>query len=138
MKHKHLQYADFYKFNISEKALLLRNDGKKQQRLGCAGIDKAVWMAFGAVVARAGGKALLAVVIKAAGIAADDIDYLAVGLVRVQTYRAARLKPSTHNFVNAVVERAEHRVVFAALETRIGHLVYLVEIYNPIRLLCLL
>ncbi len=86
-------------------------------------------MPFGAVVALAGGEPLLAVVIKAAGFAADNEDNLAVGGMAVEAYGTADVEPSAHNLVGSVVEGSEHRVALSALELRVGDFCYFVEVY---------
>ena len=61
---------------FSMAGLLLGHDCKIVERLGLAGIDKAVAVAFGAVVRLTGGEGFLAVVVEAAGKAAEDVDNL--------------------------------------------------------------
>ena len=108
---------------------MFRYHGEEQQRLGGAGVDKGVTVTLGAVVALAGDETLLAVVIQASGLAAEDVDDLAVGLVAVVADGTPRFQPSAHNLVLSVVVGAEHRVALPALELRVGNFLNLVEIY---------
>ena len=62
---------------------MFRNDGEESQRLGGAGVDEGMAVALGTVVALSGDEALLPVIIQAAGLAAEDEDNLAVGLMLV-------------------------------------------------------
>ena len=99
--------------------LLFGDDGKIGQWLSGGGVDKAVRMAFGAVVALAGTEYFFAVVIKAAGLSAEDVDYLAAGVVAVVADGAAGVETAEHDFVHSVGIDAGLGVTFAALE--VGH-----------------
>lgn len=99
--------------------LLFRDNGKIGQGLSVGGVDKAVRMAFGAVVALAGTEQFFAVVIKAAGLSAEDVDYLAAGIVAVVADGTAGVETAEHDFVHTVEKDAGLGVTFAALE--VGH-----------------
>lgn len=100
---------------VPEWELLLGNDGKEGERLGGGGIDKAVGMALGAVVALARSQFLLAVVVQHAGLAAEDVYHLAAGVVAVVADGAARVETAAHYLVCAVVEHLCLGHSFAAL-----------------------
>ena len=98
---------------------LLGYDGEVFQWLFVAGVDEAVGVAAGAVVAVTGHQSFLAVVIEAAGFAGGDEDDLAVGFVLVVADGAAHVEAPQHNLVQSVEEAACPRVALAALE--VGH-----------------
>lgn len=109
---------------------LLRDDGEVFQRFLVAGVDEAVGVATGAVVAVASREPFFSVVIEAASLAGGDEDHLTVGFVLVIADGAAHVEASQHNLVQSVEEDARPRVALAPLE--VGHHGFLniVKIYN--------
>ena len=107
---------------------MFRDDGEIGQGFGGRGVDEAVAVAFGAVVALAGGEAFLAVVVEATGVAAEDVDDLAAGLVGVVADGAAGHEASAHNLVDAVEEGTAAGLPFPTLEAGDDGFFYLVEI----------
>ena len=85
-------------------------------------------MAFGAVVALAGGEAFLAVVVEATGVAAEDVDDFAAGLVGMVADGAAGHEASAHDLVDAVEEGTAAGLPFPTLEAGGDGFFYLVEV----------
>ena len=96
---------------------LLRYDGKEDQ-IGVAVVDKAVRVAFRAVVTLACGDALLAVRKQHLATALKEIHNLTARLVRMQADRSTRLESAVHDAVLPVEEHAGDVLFLAALEVR--------------------
>ena len=96
---------------------MLRYDGEEDQ-IGIAVVDKAVRVAFRAVVTLAGGDALLAVREQHLATALKEIHNLAARLVRMQADRSARLEAAVHDAVLPVEKHAGDVLFLAALEVR--------------------
>ena len=88
----------------------------KDQRLGSTDIGKAVRVPQRTIMALASHETLFNIIVVAKSIASEDENNLTIGLVVMETYRTAWLKPTSHYLVCSVVKRAEHRLSFPTLE----------------------
>ena len=79
-------------FVFFDLVLLLWDNGKVGKRFGGTVVDEAVGMAFGTIMALSRGEKFLAIVVEAAGFAAEDINHLARGVVAVIADGASRFK----------------------------------------------
>lgn len=79
-------------FLFFDLVLLLWDNGKVGERFGWTGVDEAVGMAFGTIMALPRGEKFLTIVVEAAGFAAEDINHLAGGVVAVIADGASRFK----------------------------------------------
>ena len=107
-----------------------RHNGEIRQLFAVAGVDEAMRMSLGTVMAIACHKVLLAVVIEATCHAGGDENHLAVGLVLVVADGAARIEATLYDFVHTIEKSARFGVPLTSFEARRYSFLYFVKVYD--------